>query len=83
MQKHSFFTRQRPFLTKLLFFQTIESAKRTLPPGVVQENLHFCMRYFSKMKNKTAEKIARQCFSVKSKVTCKNLTHLEARKKMA
>ena len=30
------------------------------------------------MKNKTAEKITGQCFPVKSKVTCKNLAHLEA-----
>ena len=42
-----------------------------LPPRLVQENLH----YFSKMKNKTAEKITRQCFpitSCRSNVTCKN-----------
>ena len=38
------------------------------------------MRYFSKTKNKTAEKITGQCFPVKSRVTCKNLTHLAARK---
>ena len=51
-----------------------------LPPGLVQENLHFCTCYFSKTKNKTAEKIAGQRFPIKSKVTCKNLTHLEAKK---
>ena len=32
------------------------------------------------MENKTAEKIAWQCFPIKSKVTCKNLAHLEAKK---
>ena len=32
------------------------------------------------MKNKTAEKITGQCFPIKSKVTCKNLAHLEAKK---
>ena len=41
---------------------------------------HFCMSYFSKMKNKTAEKITRQCFPVKCKVACKNLAHLEGKK---
>ena len=46
-----------------------------------QENLHVCMRYFSKAKNKTAEKITGQCFPVKSKVICKNWVHLEAKKK--
>ena len=31
------------------------------------------------MKKKTAEKIMGQCFPVKSKVTCKNLAHLEGK----
>ena len=52
-----------------------------LPPGLVQENLHFCIRYFLKTKNKTTEKIMGQCFSVKSKVKCKNSAHLEVKKK--
>ena len=34
-----------------------------------------------KIKDKTAEKITGQYFPVKSKVTCKNLAHLEAKKK--
>ena len=39
------------------------------------------MRYFSKTKNKTAKKITGQNFPIKSKVTCKNLAYLEAKKK--
>ena len=46
-----------------------------LLPGLVQENLHFCMRYFLKTtttkKGKTVKKNYGQCFHVKSKVTCK------------
>ena len=45
-----------------------------LPPGLVQEN-------FSKTKNKTAEKNRGQCLPFKSKVTCKNWAHLEAKQK--
>ena len=35
-----------------------------LLPELVQENLHFCMHYFSKTKNKAAEKISGQYFSI-------------------
>ena len=48
--------------------------------GWSTKNLHFCICHFSKMKNKTAEKITQKCFPVKSKVTCKNIAHLEAKK---
>ena len=43
---------------------------------------HFCVHYFSKPNNKTAEKIMGQYFPIKSSVTCKNLTHFEAPKKL-
>ena len=52
-------------------------AARAVPGGT---GLHFHMRYLLKTKNETAEKIIGQCFHVKSKVTCKNLAHLEEKK---
>ena len=58
----------------------MESAKQAFAARTGSGNLHFCMRYFSKTKNKTAEKITGQCFPLKSRVTCKNLTDLAARK---
>ena len=65
MEKWSFFSWQCPFQGKLLFFQTIESAKRTFAARAGS-------RKFLENEKKTAEKITGQCFPVKSKVTCKN-----------
>ena len=74
MQKRSFFSWRCPFQRKLLFFRTIESAKRAFAASAGYKN-------FSETKNKTAEKITGQCFPVKSKVTCKNLAYLDEEKK--
>ena len=80
MQKRSFFL-AASLPNKAFVSPTIESTRRTFAAGLVQENLHFCMRYFSKMKNKTAEKITEQRFPVQSKLTSKNLAYLEVKKK--
>ena len=84
MQKCSFFP--GGLLSKQsfnLFFQTIELAKQAFATRLVQENLHFCMHYFSKMKTKAPEKMTGRCFVIESKVTIKNLAHLEAKKRPA
>ena len=72
-----FFSWRRPFQRKLLFFETIESAKRAFAaragsrkPALFLEN----------EKQNSKKKNTGQCFPVKSKVRCKNLAHLEAKK---
>ena len=81
MQKHSFFFWQCPFQTKLLFFQTVESAKCAFAaragsgkPAV----LHAL--FLKKLKANQHKKITGQCFLVKSKVTYKNSAHLDEKK---
>ena len=65
-----FFSWRRPFQRKLLFFQTIESGKRAFATRAGSGKPAFLhgLRYFSKMKNKTAEKITEQCFPYIEKV---------------
>ena len=43
MQKRSFLTWQSPFQRKLLFFQTIESAKRAFAAGAGSRKLALCL----------------------------------------
>ena len=43
--------------------------------------LFFCIRFYSKMKRKPAEKNTGLWLSIKSETTCKNSAHLEEKKK--
>ena len=82
--KNAVFSWRHPFQTKLLFKNSklvIESAKRTFAAKAGSGKPAFCMHYFLKTNNKTAENLTTQSFCFKSKVTCKNLAHLEANKK--
>ena len=69
MQKGSFFLAAF-FPNKAFFSKQQNHQSAHLLPGLVHEYLYFCK----------TEKITRQC-PVKSKVTCKNLAHLEAQNK--
>ena len=57
------------------FSKQYDQRSTHLLPGLVQENLHFCIRYYLKTtttkKDKTVKKKYGQRFHVKSKVTCK------------
>ena len=55
--KVQFFTWQRPFQTKLLFFQTIESAKTAFAATGSGKPAFLHVLFLKKQKNKTAEKI--------------------------
>ena len=80
--KNAVFFWWRPFQTKLLFFPNNRiSEAHICCQGWFRKTCTFAVLFFKNKKNKTAEKITGQCFPIKSKVTCKNLTHLEAKKK--
>ena len=60
VSKNAGFSWRRPFQTKLLFFETMRSAKRAFAlradfNRVIQENLHFSMSYLYKTKEKTGK----------------------------
>ena len=79
--KTNFFFLAASFPNKAyMFFQTIESAKRAFATMAGLGKPAFLHVLFLENENKTAEKITRQCFPAKSKVTCKNLARLEAKK---
>ena len=77
--KRQFFSWWCPFQTKLLFFQTIESAKCAFAAMAGSGKPAFLHALFLENEKKKAGKITQQCFPAKSNVTCKNLAHLEAK----
>ena len=84
MQIHRFFSWQHPFQTKLLFFQIMESVKRAFASRAGSGKLALLHALFlENEKENSRQKFTGQCFSIKSKVTCKNLAHLEAKEKTA
>ena len=60
----------------------MESVKHTFAARAASGIPAFLHALFLEKENKTAEKITGQCFPIKSKVTCKNLAHLEAKKQV-
>ena len=76
--KTHFFSWRRFFQTKLLLFQTIESAKSAFAARAGSGKPALLHAFdFSKTNNKTAEQITGQSFRVKSNVTSKDSTHFE------
>ena len=82
MQKlQFFFSWWHPLQTRLLFFQTIESAKRAFAAMAGSGKPAFLHVLFLENEKQNSSKNYGTTFSRKSKVTCKNLAHLEAKKK--
>ena len=79
MHKMQCFSWWCPFQTKLLFFQTIESAKCTFAARAGSGKPALLHVLFLENEKQNSRKTYRACFPVKSKVTCKNLGHLEAK----
>ena len=75
-----FFAWRRPFQTKLLFFQTVESSKRAFAAIAGSGKPAFLHASFLEKEKQNRRKITGKGFPVKFKVTCKNLAHLEAKK---
>ena len=75
-----FFSWRRPFQTKLLFFQTIESTKCTFAAVPGSGKPTFLHASFLENEKQNSRKNYMASISIKSKVTCKNLAHLEAKK---
>ena len=70
------------FQTKLLFFQTIESAKRAFATRAGLGKPAFLHALFLENAKQNNAKNHGQCFPINFKVTCKNLAHWR-QKKMA
>ena len=78
-----FFSWRRPFQTKLLFFQTIESAKCAFATRAGSGKPAFLHALFLENERQNGRKHYRAMFShyVQGHMeTCKNLAHLEAKK---